>query len=110
MIRNLKDLAKMLCAEPATEEMIKRNVYNYTDCGAWIAIDEGGIRLGSIVEGSDVEIEADYLAYPFTEAQYRQAEAWVEAEAEAAWNEANPEVDWQSNVEAARDTDRDYNQ
>lgn len=35
------------------ESWIKRGVYKYTDCGAWIVFNEDGVKLGSIVEGSD---------------------------------------------------------
>ena len=32
---------------------IKRAICKHTDCGAWIDINDNGIRLGSIVEGCD---------------------------------------------------------
>ena len=39
--------------ENRDESLIKRGVYKYTDCGAWVKFNENGVRLGSIVEGSD---------------------------------------------------------
>lgn len=35
--------------------LIAKHVYKYTDCGAWIAFDSEGIKVGTIVEGSDAE-------------------------------------------------------
>lgn len=89
-IANIFDLAEMLCALP-TVESIQRNVYKYTDCGAHIEIDDDGVKLTSIVEGSDAEVEADFLAFPFSEEAYREAEAYVEKEVERLWLEANGE-------------------
>lgn len=42
---------------PISEKIsrIKKSVYKYTDCGAWIDFDEKGIKVGSIVEGYDAE-------------------------------------------------------
>jgi hypothetical protein len=37
------------------ERKIDRAVYAGTVCGAWVRFDEKGIRVGSIVEGSDAE-------------------------------------------------------
>jgi hypothetical protein len=34
---------------------IEKAVYKGTDCGAWIKFDSEGIRVGTIVEGSDAE-------------------------------------------------------
>lgn len=36
-------------------QRLSRNVYKYTDCGAWIEIEPDGFRYGSIVEGWDGE-------------------------------------------------------
>lgn len=49
----------------------------------------GGIRVGSIVEGSDAEVTADALMFPFTLADWDQTIDWVEGEVEVLWNEAN---------------------
>ena len=37
--------------------LIKKYVYKYTDCGAWIEFDSEGILVGTIVEGSDAEYQ-----------------------------------------------------
>ena len=39
----------------AKAESVNRAVYKNTDCGAWVAFDEAGIKVGTIVEGSDAE-------------------------------------------------------
>lgn len=36
-------------------QLIKKGVYKYTNCGAWIKFDEKGIIVGTIIEGSDAE-------------------------------------------------------
>ena len=89
-ITNINDLAAMLGADP-NEESIRRRVYKDTDCGASISVDETGVQLGSIVEGSDVEIEASFLAFPFTSDDYDDAIQYVEGEAEREWLLANGE-------------------
>ena len=71
--------------------LIARAIYNSTACGAWITIDGNTLQLGSIVEGSDVDIIADPLIWPFTAEDLWNTLEWIEAEAEAAWIEANEE-------------------
>lgn len=54
----------------AKEEAINRQVYKNTACGAWIKFDSKGIKVGSIVEGSEAEFcervnvfcEDDYIS------------------------------------------------
>ena len=91
-IRNQADLAKMLCADN-TKASIERSVYKYTDCGAWIELNPEGIRIGSIVEGCDNGTSTFALDYPFTEEEYRAAEAAIEKEATAIWEWANVTYD-----------------
>jgi DNA-directed RNA polymerase subunit RPC12/RpoP len=88
IIKNQRDLADMLCADN-TKASIERNVYKYTDCGAWIDLKPNGIKLGSIVEGSDGGTSVFEFTYPFTEEEYRAAEKAIEAEATAIWDWAN---------------------
>lgn len=38
-----------------TPAAVNRAVYKGTDCGAWCEFDEEGIKVGTIVEGSDAE-------------------------------------------------------
>jgi len=112
MISNMADLAEMLAAEP-NEASIKRNVYKYTDCGAWIELKEDGIRLGSIVEGCDSDTATYALKYPFTEEDYRARVNAIEKEADALWKWSNEgpegsEETWASLGLDAPDVCRDY--
>lgn len=69
-------------------EHLKKDLYKYTECGAWIEWDAQGITIGSIVEGSDTEF-AKELKFPFDSDAY---EAWMkelEALVDEAWHEAN---------------------
>lgn len=50
-----------------------------------------GVRIGSIVEGSDACVDGATLLYPFTEDEWDKAVADVEAECDRLWNEANNE-------------------
>jgi hypothetical protein len=85
-------LGEMYCCEP-TEALIKRGVYKYTDCGAWIAFTTTGVKLGSIVEGSSAECTPHDIAYSGDDAAFKAA-FWaalkeIEAEADILWREAN---------------------
>ncbi len=73
------------------EDQCKRHLYKYTDCGAWIAFNEDGIRLGSIVEGCDfgTAIYPLYYADNFTSADIQARINAIEAEATAIWDWAN---------------------
>ncbi len=79
----------------ATVEQISRSVFNATECGAWVKVnDDASITFGSIVEGSDAEftcdpiqtIERDEISI---QADIKQAIEWLEGECAAAWHEAN---------------------
>jgi hypothetical protein len=108
-IKNLTDLAGMLCADgdgkEELERSIERNVYKHTECGAWIDFTDTGIRIGSIVEGSDVGTSSFALDYPFEEETYRQCEAAIEKEADAIWEWANTPRWWCPSCNAANDSD-----
>jgi hypothetical protein len=45
-------LAEFCCCKP-TPDAINRAVYKMTDCGAWCLFDASGIKVGTIVEGSE---------------------------------------------------------
>lgn len=90
MIENQRDLLEHLCAKSIPEA--KKNVYKYTDCGAWIDIGGAGILIGSIVEGSDFGTQIYTLKYPFTEERYSNCIEAIEKEASLVWKWAN-EVD-----------------
>ena len=68
----VESIAKVYECEPKTE-MIEKLVYKHTDCGAWIKFDENGIKIGTIVEGSDAEyserLKVDDLIEDFDEEQ-----------------------------------------
>lgn len=90
-----------------------RNLYKYTDCGPWTRLvlteersmyytDRGaddpsvlddpdiiGIEIGSIVEGSDVEVGPYFLRFPFTEEQFEEAVKSVDDEAHFYWGRDN---------------------
>lgn len=94
-----------------------RTIYKYTDCGPWLSvqlhdgtwrhcdnlhgIDNGNVRalkVGSIVEGSDAEVEADPIdLIRFDEeggeqlavTTFNAAVEWVNDEASALWDDAN---------------------
>ena len=48
-----------------------------------------GIQLGSIVEGEDVEVNADPLYFPFTLDEYQETVKFVEDEVERIWSETH---------------------
>jgi len=80
-----------------TMEQVTRNTYKYTDCGAWCATahdDQSeviGVKVGSIVEGSDAETQVHTLKFPFKLKDFLEALSNVETEASILWNEANAE-------------------
>lgn len=73
------------------EEKIKRAVYKFTDCGAWINFEEDGIKLGSIVEGSDHGTEEFDLNYKDVPLMFCTVLARIEEQASAIWDWANVE-------------------
>lgn len=84
-INNINDLAEYL---GTTVDHLKRDVYKYTACGAWIDWDDERVTVGSIVEGSDAEF-CNTMVFPFSSAEY---EAWIadlEDLVDFAWREAN---------------------
>ena len=69
---------------------LKRSLYKYTSCGAFIEWNEKSVEIGSIAEGSDAEFTATY-DFPF---RMKDIEAWIEeleVLCEKAWIEANGE-------------------
>lgn len=69
---------------------MERQLENQTSCGAWFRLlDNHTIEIGSIVEGSDAEVETDPLSWPFTEKEFKQTLEYIEAEANFLWKEAN---------------------
>ncbi|MAH29946.1 MAG: hypothetical protein CL959_04635 [Euryarchaeota archaeon] len=82
---NLQDLLSLRGCGEETFGQLKRNVYKYTSCGAWIIETEYGVGLGSIVEGVDEGTETHALNYPFTIDQFQDALQSVEDEADEIW-------------------------
>jgi hypothetical protein len=66
-----------------------KSVYKGTDCGAWLTVNCQSVTVGSIVEGSDVEIDPITLDWPFTESQFWAALEAIELEADFYWKRDN---------------------
>ena len=85
MIKNIEDFAKEYGSEV---RHLEKDIYKYTDCGAWIKWDEKSITIGSIVEGSDAEFSKTFLL----PCKMEEIENWIEELEELcedAWQEAN---------------------
>jgi hypothetical protein len=87
----MKDLNELVVALGTTADMLFRDIYKYTECGAWIEVIDGGIKLGSIVEGSDAETQTHTLMYPFNMTDFDETIEFIENEADKLWHEANDE-------------------
>lgn len=88
----IEDLARNL---DTTVDRLKRDMFKYTECGAWITWDDRGVSVGSIVEGSDAEF-SNTFTFPFF---MRDFESWIdelEMLCDEAWHEANDEPDDES--------------
>lgn len=84
-VNNIEDfLVARKCGEEDFSE-VERATYKYTNCGAWIAQEEQGIKVGSIVEGCDDGTEVHEVNYPFEIADFWKALESVEKEAEEIW-------------------------
>lgn len=70
-------------------ETAKRTLYKQTSCGAWLSVEGDRVTLGCIVEGSDAEVRAEPLSYPFTQSDLEHTIAWVDDRADELWQEAN---------------------
>jgi hypothetical protein len=69
-----------------------RAIYKATECGAWMRlIDERTVQVGSIVEGSDAEVTAPPMVWPFTTNDFWDMVRDVNREASQLWEEANYE-------------------
>ena len=75
--------------EEDAKAWITRRIYKDNDCGPWIKFNEDGVEIGSIVEGSDVDITSDPLTYPFTFEELDATINQVELDAEVEWEWAN---------------------
>ena len=78
-----------------TEAACTRRAYKDTDCAAWLRFTETGLEMGSIVEGSDAEIDTTPLRWTGEEdvgAWLRETITYIEGKAEMLWREANEET------------------
>ena len=93
--------------------LFRSSIYKYTECGPWLSvrlhdgtvrhcdqlqgIENGSVRallVGSIVEGSDAEVTADWIDLLIEDPdeavlKFNAAVEWVNDEACALWEEAN---------------------
>ena len=76
------------------ESQIKHGVYKYTDCGAWIEFNEDGIKLGSIVEGSDTGADPIDLTWKEIPAKYTSSLDVIEELCNLIWQWANEPRDY----------------
>ena len=104
IINNIHDLAKHF---GTTANRLERDIYKYTDCGAWITHSTDSVTVGSIVEGSDAEF-AKAFAFPFSSDLFDEWLDELEMLTDEAWHEANPDAEeddsydrWE--VESSRD-------
>ena len=67
---------------------IATTVYKYTNCGAWVDLDQFGlIRMGSIVEGVDEGTDVEELEFgKFTLEDFHKALDSIEWQASEIWN------------------------
>lgn len=101
--RQLMDLYGLLPTgdDEADERALAKAVYKATSCGAVVlffrTIDCDvelviGVQVGSIIEGSDVEIGPYDMMFPFTVGAWRDMVDTVEKEADLEWKIANEPV------------------
>ena len=86
-IRNIWDLAEYMNTTPG---YMKRDVYDATECGAWIDWNDTSVTVGSIVEGSEAEF-SNTFAFPFHASDYDTWMDELERLCDEAWHEANDE-------------------
>ena len=79
--------------ENRDESLIKRGVYKYTDCGAWVTFNENGVKLGSIVEGSDHGADSIDLTWKEIPTEFTNSLDMIEEQCDLIWNWANTERD-----------------
>jgi hypothetical protein len=79
--------------ENRDESLIKRGVYKYTDCGAWVTFNENGVKLGSIVEGSDHGADSIDLTWKDIPTEFTNSLDMIEEQCDLIWNWANTERD-----------------
>ncbi len=68
---------------------IRRGVYKYTDCGAWIEFNEDGVKLGSIVEGSEHGADSIDLSWKDIPTKFTSSLQVIEDQCDLIWQWAN---------------------
>ena len=93
MIRGQADVAMHFGLESgAAWHSVQKALFKGTACGAWIELTDGELRVGSIVEGSDVDCQMHTLVLPTTSEALGEALDAIELEAQQIWNEWNDET------------------
>ena len=87
-IKNINDLCEYRGATDTHE--LERDMYKYTDCGAWITWDDRKVSVGSIVEGSEAEFSESFF-FPFDSNDFDNWVEELERLTDEAWHEANDE-------------------
>ena len=85
VLHNIDELAFELGSDV---EHLKRDVYKYTDCGAWIDWTDRTVTIGSIVEGSDAEF-SNTFEFPVYLSEINGWFDELERLTDEAWHEAN---------------------
>ena len=85
VLHNINELAYELGSDA---EHIKRDIYKYTDCGAWIDWTDRTVTIGSSVEGSDAEFYRTF-EFPVYLAEINDWIDELERLTDEAWTEAN---------------------
>lgn len=89
MINNITEFLEARNLGEDSIEQVKRNTFKFTTCGAWLAKDEDGVSVGSIVEGCGEGTPTHDLKYPFEIASFWEALEEVEKEAAQIWNDTH---------------------
>ena len=94
MIHNLKQFMRDRGFGESSFAEVQKNVYKYTGCGARAEeLDNGcGVEISCIVEGSEACFSKSF-AYPFHLKDFWAYLEELELKTEAAWKEANEEVE-----------------
>ena len=85
VIHNIEEFASEFGSDVKS---LKRDMYKYTDCGAWIEWDDKRMTIGSIVEGSDAEFDRTF-EFPAYLSEINDWMEELERLTDEAWQEAN---------------------
>jgi hypothetical protein len=88
-VNNIAEFLKKRGLGETNMNLVKRNVYKYTNCGAFINWNDESIIINSIVEGVNSGTENYTLTFPFEINEFWNALGKVKKEAERIWNETH---------------------